>query len=135
MNRKQWQMWTVRIAFFIVFFWFGITKVLGASPASQLVLDLLAVTLPFFPSHEFLIFFGTIEVFIGVGFLFPKFTKIAIVSTFIHLCITFLPIVLLPHHTWISFGVLSTEGQYIAKNLILFAALWGLWIDYQDKIQ
>lgn len=130
MNQKKWQLWSIRISFFIVFAWFGITKVFDVSPATPLVLDLLKATMPFFPPEEFLMSFGGIEVLIGLAFLFPKITKIAVIVTFGHLLITMLPLVILPQHTWLSFGVLSTEGQYIVKNFVLFAALWGLWLDY-----
>lgn len=129
MNLKKLQWWSIRISFFIVFAWFGITKVFEVSPATPLVLDLLKSTMPFFPPREFLIGFGLLEVFIGFAFLIPKFTRITIVVTVLHLCATMLPLFLLPRHTWLSFGVLSTEGQYIMKNLVLFAALWGLWLD------
>lgn len=131
MNQKQLQIWAIRISFFIIFAWFGITKAFDVSPATPLVLDLLKVTMPFMPPHEFLIGFGILEVLIGLSFLIPRLTKATIIITSIHLLITLLPMVLLPQHTWISFGVLSTEGQYIVKNLILFAALWGFWLDTQ----
>jgi len=129
MTRKQLQIWSIRIGFFVVYGWFGITKVLQVSPATPLVLDLLHVTMPFMPPTVFLVAFGALEVVLGLSFLFPKITKIAVIATFLHLLTTMLPLVLLPAHTWLSFGVLSTEGQYIMKNLILFGALWGVWED------
>lgn len=134
MNQKNIQIWAVRLAFAVVFAWFGIPKILEVSPATQLVTDLLKMTLPFFPPREFLLLFGAFELIIGIGFLIPKFTKLTIITTLIHLCMTMLPLVLLPQHTWTSFGVLSTEGQYIMKNLVLYAALWGLWLDESTDI-
>lgn len=134
MSWRHWQNWALRIGFFIVYAWFGITKVFEVSPASQLVADLLNMTMYFVPSRFFLIFFGGFEVVLGTLFLFPKLTKLAVIATFLHLLTTMLPLVLLPQHTWLSFGVLSTEGQYIMKNLILFGALWGIWLDYQGEI-
>ena len=41
-----------RAAFFVIFFWFGLLKVLGASPAIPLVDGLLAVTLPFIAPQQ-----------------------------------------------------------------------------------
>lgn len=129
MKVRSIQHWALRITFCIIFALFGFTKVIDHSPATSLVLDLLNKTLPFFPPQQFLFWFGLLEVLIGIGFLIPRYSKIIYPVTFLHLCATMLPLVLLPQHTWLSFGVLSTEGQYIMKNLILFAALWGLWLD------
>lgn len=135
MNARQIQNWAVRLSILVVYAWFGLTKVLNVSPATPLVLDLLKVTLPFFPPQAFLICFGVLEIVLGALFLFPRITKFAVVVTFLHLLATMLPLVLLPQHTWLSLGVLSTEGQYIMKNLLFFAALWGLWIEDQSAKQ
>ncbi len=129
MTAKIAQNWALRIAFSVVFIWFGVTKMFDSSPATSLVLDLLNKTLPFFPPQQFLFLFGVLEVLIGFGFFISRYLKLTYIVTFFHLCATMLPIVLLPQHTWLSVGVLSTEGQYIMKNLILFAGLWGLWLD------
>jgi uncharacterized membrane protein YkgB len=132
MTARQFQNWAVRLSFFVVYAWFGLTKVLDVSPATPLVLDLLKVTMPFFPPQTFLVCFGVLEIVLGALFLFPRVTKLAVVATSLHLLATMLPLVLLPQHTWLSFGVLSTEGQYIMKNLLFFAALLGLWIEQQN---
>jgi len=129
MKNRAMQQWAIRLSFFVVYTWFGVTKVLNVSPATPLVLDLLSVTAPFIPPQLFLVGFGFVEILLGSFFLFPRLTKLAVITTFVHLLITMLPLALLPEHTWLSFGVLTTEGQYIMKNLLFFSALWGLWLD------
>ncbi len=110
-----------RFAIFLVYFWFGALKVFGESPASPLVLKLLSITLPFFPPNQFLILFGLFEMLIGILFLIPKFTKIALVLLFMHLVTTIMPIFILPQYTWTRFLIPTLEGQYIIKNILIIS--------------
>ena len=62
--------WFNRIALFVVFFWFGTLKVVGVSPAEQIVSKLHALTLARFISiNTFLPFLGYLECFIGIIWL------------------------------------------------------------------
>lgn len=124
--------WGIRLSFAIIYIWFGMPKVFEVSPATSLVSDLLNVLLPFVPAAPFLVLFGVLECALGVGFLLPRITKGVVIATFMHLVATMLPLILLPEHTWLSFGVLSTEGQYVMKNVVLFAALPVLWVGRGD---
>jgi uncharacterized membrane protein YkgB len=56
--KKIWEPFS-RISIFIIFFYFGLLKVLNLSPASPLVEALLNKTLPFIPFDFFLKFFGS----------------------------------------------------------------------------
>jgi uncharacterized membrane protein YkgB len=47
MNLKQISIIVARGALFIVYFWFGFLKVIGQSPASEMVRELLSQTMPF----------------------------------------------------------------------------------------
>lgn len=60
-----------RLSLFIIYFWFGILKVLGFSPATQLVTDLFNLTFwsALMPIDIFMILFGAFEMLIGVVFL------------------------------------------------------------------
>jgi hypothetical protein len=49
---------TARFGLFVVFFWFGILKVLGLSPASGLVQRLFEQTIPYMSFSTFLVAFG-----------------------------------------------------------------------------
>ena len=50
-----------RFALFVVFFWFGLLKVIGQSPASEMVENLLSMTMPFIPFTLFIVLFGLFE--------------------------------------------------------------------------
>lgn len=115
-----------RFSIFIIFFWFGILKVLEASPASPLVLSLLAETLPFITPETFLICFGVLEMIIGIAFLVPRFERPAILLLFIHMVTTVLPLFILKSIAWQSAFVPTLEGQYIIKNLLFIALAIGI---------
>ncbi|KKR06186.1 MAG: hypothetical protein UT34_C0001G0226 [candidate division WS6 bacterium GW2011_GWF2_39_15] len=125
---SNWRLFkiTVRGSFFIVYFWFGLLKVLYVSSAYSMVSDLLLGIFPTANPDIFIFYFGLVEMFIGLMFLFPKFTKVATFLTTIHLISCFLPFIVVPDLVWKSFGVLTQEGQYIVKNVFIIAGLIGL---------
>lgn len=110
-----------RISLFIVFFWFGILKVIGLSPASALVQKLFEHTISFVPFGTFLITFGLFECLIGILFLIKGAERIVIPLLLIHMITTAGPLLLLPSETWQRFLVPTLEGQYIIKNLVIIA--------------
>ena len=110
-----------RLAIFVVYFWFGMLKVLGLSPASPLVLALLDRTMPFISPEAFLVWFGLFEVLIGVVFLVPKLSRLAIALLVIHLITTVMPLFLLKSSLWTGMMVPTLEGQYIIKNVLIVA--------------
>lgn len=110
-----------RIALFVVFFWFGILKVVTESPANPLVDSLLQRTMPFITFDTFIFLFGLLEVAIGILFLFPKMTRLVIALLFLHMLTTFMPLALLPQTTWTAPFVPTLEGQYIIKNVLIIA--------------
>lgn len=115
-----------RFGLFVVFFWFGILKVIGLSPASGVVQRLFEQTIPFISFHTFLIGFGVFECLIGIMFLIKGLERIVIPLLFIHMITTFGPLVYLPSETWQKFLVPTLEGQYIIKNLVIIAAAIGI---------
>lgn len=125
-----------RIALFVIYFWFGLLKVLGLSPASPLVESLFNQTLsPVLPSVSFSLFiiiFGLFEMLIGILFIIPKMERVAIVLFFLHIITTALPLFLLPD-VWSSLFVPTLEGQYIIKNLALVACTLSVWSIVQNK--
>lgn len=110
-----------RMALFIVFFWFGILKVFGMSPANPLVKDLLNETMPFIDFGQFIVFFGFFEMVVGVSFLIPSFVRISTVLLGLHMGTTMMPLVFLPEVAWAGPFVPTMEGQYIIKNLAIIA--------------
>ena len=109
----------LRYSLAIIFFWFGILKPLGVSPASELI----ANTVFWFSADWFVPFLGWWEVAIGILMLFRPTVKYALLLLFMQIPGTFLPLVLLPDVTFTEFPYgLTLEGQYIIKNLTLIAA-------------
>ena len=116
--------WFGRISIFVIYFWFGVLKVLGTSPAESLVQELFDITLPLlvtFPT--FLMSFGILECLIGIAWLIPRLTFIAFYAVIIHVAFTFIPMVSLPELTWSKFFTPTIIGQYILKNLVLLTSV------------
>ena len=123
---KRYSIPVARIGIFVVFFWFGLLKVIGLSPASGLVQRLFEQTIPFVPFSSFLIFFGLFEMLIGILFLIKGAERIVLPLLLIHMITTFGPLVLFPQETWQRFLVPTLEGQYIIKNLVIIACAMGI---------
>jgi uncharacterized membrane protein YkgB len=115
-----------RIAIFVIFFWFGILKVLDLSPAGPLVTALYNKTLFFLPFHPFYICFGLFECFIGILFIIKGLERLAIPFLFLHMVTTMLPLIMLPDLIWAQPFVPTLEGQYIIKNLVVIAVAIGI---------
>ncbi len=110
-----------RIAIFIVYFWFGILKVLGFSPANPLVDTLLQKTMPFMTFDVFIVLFGIFEVIIGILFMFPRLDRLSIPLFVFHMITTGMVLILLPAAAWAAPFVPTLEGQYVIKNIALIA--------------
>jgi uncharacterized membrane protein YkgB len=115
-----------RFSLFVVFFWFGILKVIGESPANPLVSNLLESTMPFISFETFIFIFGVFEVVIGLSFLFPRLVRVSVAMLAFHMVTTFMPLILLPEITWQRAFIPTIEGQYIIKNLVIIAAALGI---------
>lgn len=115
-----------RIAFFIIFFWFGFLKLTGASPAGELAEALVANTIGldwFDVSYKLL---ALLECVIGVLFLIPKAVRVVIPLLFVHLLVVCSPLIFVPELAWQSFMVPTLEGQYIIKNVAIVALAFGV---------
>ncbi len=109
----------LRISMGIIFVWFGLLKVYGKSPAN----DLVAKTVYWFDPNIFIPILGWWEVAIGMSFLLRTFLRVGILLLFLQIGGTFLPLVLLPEICYQHFPfVLTIEGQYIVKNLLIISA-------------
>jgi uncharacterized membrane protein YkgB len=122
-----------RFSLFVIFFWFGILKVAGESPASGVVARLFENTIPFMSFDTFLVCFGLFECLIGILFMIKGLERIAIPLLFIHMVTTFGPLIFLPSETWSSFLVPTLEGQYIIKNLVIIAAAINIGSHLEPK--
>jgi uncharacterized membrane protein YkgB len=109
----------LRVGIGVVFIWFGALKPLGMSPAEEL----LAATVYWWTPEIVVPAIGYWEVLIGVTFLIPALTRVAIFLLALQMPGTFLPLVLLPEVCWDEFPLgLTLEGQYIVKNLVIIGA-------------
>jgi uncharacterized membrane protein YkgB len=115
-----------RGSLFLVFFWFGILKVIGTSPANPLVESLLGSMTPWITFEIFIVVFGIFEMVVGMLFLFKGGERLAIFLLALHMVTTFLPLVILPEIAWQGFLTPTIEGQYIIKNLVFIALGMGL---------
>ncbi len=115
-----------RFGLFVVFFWFGIMKVIGMSPASPLVQSLFESTMPIMPFSVFIVLFGLFEMLIGLMFLFKGFERVVIPLLLFHMVTTVMPLFLVTSATWSGMMVPTLECQYIIKNLLIIAAAVGI---------
>src|SRR3989344_6612887 len=91
-----------RAALFIVFFWFGLLKIIGTSPANPFVSALLVQMMPFITFGQFIIGFGIYEMLIGIAFAIPRLERLAIALLVPHMIVTALPLIILTDETWNS---------------------------------
>jgi uncharacterized membrane protein YkgB len=122
-----------RVAMAIVYFWFGILKLVGLSPANPMVQSLQAKTLPFLSFDQFIILFALFEMLIGILFLVPKATRVVMVLFLGHMVTTTMPLVLLPQMTWQKAFVPTMEGQYIIKNVVLIALAASVAMSFRRR--
>ena len=113
----------VRIPIFIIFFWFGLLKILDMSPAQQFVQDTVYL-MPFLSAENWTYVIGLWEILIALCFLFKKTTIIAMILLFVQMSGTFLPLIILPEVTFQDSNPFlpTLEGQYIIKNIIIITA-------------
>jgi uncharacterized membrane protein YkgB len=111
----------LRMGLGVVFLWFGALKLVpGASPAEALVRETVGWMVN--PTW-FLPVLALWEVTIGLGMLTGRFRRATLLLLFAHMPGTFMPLVVTPELVWTHFPfVLTLEGQYIVKNLVLIGS-------------
>src|SRR3989344_3073734 len=112
-----------KLSIFVIYFWFGLLKVVGESPASEMVKALFNETVSKMIAgvsfEQFFIAFGIFEMLIGVLFLIGKFPKLAFFLLLVHIFTTALPLFIMEDLVWTKTLIPILEGQYIIKNLAL----------------
>ena len=118
--------WVARGALFIVFFWFGVVKLIGLSEAAGLARALTAKTVG--AAHFEVLFkaVAILECVIGVLCLIPRAVRLLIVLLCFHMAVVCSPLVLVPELTWQAPLVPTMDGQYIIKNFVIIATAIGL---------
>jgi putative oxidoreductase len=109
----------LRISLGIVFVWFGMLKVVGASAVGGLV----AATVPFDASW-FVPALGVLEVAIGLAFIAGRFLSLVLPVFALQLGGTLLVLLVLPDVAFEQDNplMLSLVGEFVVKNLVLLSA-------------
>lgn len=110
----------LRIALGVVFLWFGALKIFGVSP----VLGLIQSAYPFMPYPDFVLFLGAWEAAVGLGLIFKRALKITLVILWLQMAGTFTALAFSPA-MFFAVGnplLLTLEGEFVLKNLVLVAA-------------
>jgi putative oxidoreductase len=117
---RVWSIPALRLALGAIFLWFGALKVLGVSP----VLSLVQQTYSFVPVHPFFFVLGFWEVGIGFGLIFKRALRVTLILLCFHLLGTFLALLQAPSLFFLHDNPLwlTTEGEFVVKNLVLVAA-------------
>lgn len=110
----------LRISLGVVYLWFGGLKLAGASP----VADVVGRTIPFLPQRWVVRIVGVMELVIGVGLLLRVALRPTLLLFAAQLAGTFLTFVTQPERMIQGRNplLLTTEGEFVLKNLVLLAA-------------
>lgn len=116
---KRRSIFLLRFSLGIIFFWYGLLKVLDISPVEELV----ERATHWIGAKDFVHFLGIWEMVIGICLFNRKLQRIGLILLFMQFPGTFLPLFTNPEDcfTIIPFG-LTLEGQYVFKNLVLISA-------------
>jgi uncharacterized membrane protein YkgB len=114
----------LRLSLGAVFIWFGILKIAGESPVAKLVAD----TVYWINPDWFVPVLGAFEVFVGIGLLLGRGLRLVLVLFALQMIGTFLVLVIEPDVAFQHGNplLLTTEGEFVVKNLVLLSA--GLMI-------
>lgn len=121
----------LRISLGIVFLWFGVLKVIGQSPVEYLI----AQTYSFLPAKEFIYFLGVWEIIIGLGLLFKVSLRPTLMLLLLQMAGTFVAPLLNPALFFKDSNLLllTTEGEFVVKNLVLVAGALVIGGSSNDK--
>jgi len=103
-----------------MFAWFGALKIAGTTPVADLVAD----TVYWFDPGWFVPLLGGFEVFVGVFLVLGKLMRLVLLLFVLQMVGTFLVFVVQPEVAFERGNplLLTVEGEFVAKNLVLLAA-------------
>jgi uncharacterized membrane protein YphA (DoxX/SURF4 family) len=110
----------LRTSLGLVFVWFGALKVANATP----VADLVAGAVPWVDASWFVPLLGVVEVVLGVALVVGRWLTVVAAVLAAHLSGTFLVLLMEPHVAFQHGNpmLLTTEGEFVVKNLVLISA-------------
>ena len=109
----------LRLSLAMVFFWFGMLKLAGVSP----VADLLRNSIPFLARFPYIELLGLAEIVIAIGLVIERLANQAAALMILHLFCTLSVAIIAPTVVFAAgFPVLTMDGEFLAKNLVLITA-------------
>lgn len=111
------------LALAFIYIVFGALKVLGRSPIEPLVLAMI----PLLSTPPFFALFGLGEVFLGIGLLFKQIRRFAALGIIVHMLSTFMTLIMVPSRIFSSETVVTLEGEFVFKNILLISVAYYLW--------
>lgn len=116
----RWGIPVLRVSLGIVFLWFGLLKVFGASP----VVELIQTTYSFLPYPWFITLLGVWESVIGVGLLLGFALRFTLALLWLQMAGTLIAPFLSPSIFFSggNFFLPTMEGEFVIKNLVLIAS-------------
>jgi uncharacterized membrane protein YphA (DoxX/SURF4 family) len=109
----------LRISIGVVFVWFGLLKVIGATPVANLV----AVVIPWISASISVPLVGIFEVVLGLALLTGLGLRVTLLLLWVHLTGTFLVLLIRPDLAFQNGNplLLTADGEFIVKNLVLIS--------------
>ena len=109
----------LRLSLATIFFWFGLLKLAGVSP----VADLLRNSIPFLARSPYIELLGLAEIVIAIGLVIERLANHAATLMILHLLCTLSVAIIAPTVVFApAFPVLTMDGEFLAKNLVLITA-------------
>lgn len=110
----------IRISLAIVLIWFGALKVAGVSPVEELVSSVVYWVDP----SWFVPVLGVFEILVGVGLLLAKAMRLVLLLFALQMVGTFIVLIIRPDLAFQNGNplLLTTEGEFVVKNLVLLSA-------------
>jgi uncharacterized membrane protein YkgB len=117
---NRYGIFVLRVSLAAVFIWFGYLKVIDQSPVKELVES----TFDFITYPSFFRFLGWGEILIGACLLFKFYLRAALGLLWLQMLGTFAALFLNPELFFQdgSFLLLTTEGEFVVKNIVLVAS-------------
>jgi len=109
----------LRLSLAGIFFWFGMLKLAGVSPA----VELLRHSIPFLAVPPYIELLGLAEIVIAVGLVIERLANQAATLMILHLFCTLSIAIISPTLIFApAFPVLTMDGEFLAKNFVLITA-------------
>ena len=117
---RRWSLPLLRVSLAIVFVWFGALKIFDVTPVTELV----ANTVYWFDPSWVVPALGVAEVVVGLGLLVNRGLRIVLLLFLGQMAGTFLVLVIQPDVAFTDGNplLLTTEGEFVVKNLVLLSA-------------